>query len=293
MRILHIDTGRDMRGGQWQVLRLLVGLRNRGHDSLLMASSGSPLALAAADVGLPVEPLSRNFPAADLVHAHDAQAHTRAAVFARAPLVVARRVAFPLKKTCLSRWKYRRAAHFIAVSQHVAAILAATGIPREKISVVYDGVPLLPPSDRSGAILAPASGDPQKGAGLAALGASEAGIPIQFSEDLEDDLRTARVMLYMTHSEGLGSGALLAMSAAVPVIASNLGGLPELITSGVNGILTENSPQEIAVHLRRLEQDPEIAAQLAAAARRTVQERFTVEQMVDATIAVYRRILHA
>ena len=46
MRILHLDSGREMRGGQWQVLRLLEGLRAAGHDVTLLARAGAPLAEA-------------------------------------------------------------------------------------------------------------------------------------------------------------------------------------------------------------------------------------------------------
>ena len=53
-------------------------------------------------------------------------------------------------------------------------------------------------------------------------------------------LHEAGFFVYITHSEGLGSGALLAMSAGVPVIASNVGGLPEAIRHGENGLLVEN-----------------------------------------------------
>src|SRR5665213_3011141 len=99
MRILHLDSGRAMRGGQWQVLRLHAGLVRRGHESVLSAREEGPLLAAARSAGLPCEPLralglgmrSRGF---DLVHAHDARTHTLGALFARVPLVVSRRVAF-------------------------------------------------------------------------------------------------------------------------------------------------------------------------------------------------------
>ena len=53
MRILHLDSGREMRGGQWQVLRLHQGLTEAGLDSLLLARSDSPLAAAARAASLP------------------------------------------------------------------------------------------------------------------------------------------------------------------------------------------------------------------------------------------------
>ncbi len=170
-----------------------------------------------------MENIGSRFPAADLVHVHDARGHSVAALFARTPVVVARRVAFAIKSSWLSRWKYRRAAHYIAVSQFVAGLLIEAGIPQDKISVIHDGVPLLPLSSRGGPVIAPQSDDPRKGSALL----KDTGV--KFSSNLEADLLTARILVYLTHAEGLGSGALLGMSAGVPVIASSIGGLPEAI----------------------------------------------------------------
>src|SRR5258707_6618893 len=100
--------------------------------------------------------------------------------------------------------------------------MMAVGVGRERISVVYDGVPLLLPSAASSRIVAPASADPRKGATLSAEAARLAGMPLHFSTDLETDLKDAGLFVYITQSEGLGSGVLLAMSAGVPVIASNV-----------------------------------------------------------------------
>src|SRR5438309_10701149 len=75
-----------------------------------------------------------------IVHAHDAKAHTLAAIAARRRFVVSRRVAFPIKKTASSQWKYRRASAYLAVSNYVAGELRNARVPGEKIFVVYDGV---------------------------------------------------------------------------------------------------------------------------------------------------------
>jgi hypothetical protein len=85
MRILHIDTGREMRGGQWQVLRLMESLRAEGVDGRLAARPQSPLFGMARERGLPVEPLgiAAFTQPADLIHAHDARAHAMAAALAR------------------------------------------------------------------------------------------------------------------------------------------------------------------------------------------------------------------
>jgi glycosyltransferase involved in cell wall biosynthesis len=191
-------------------------------------------------------------------------------------------------------WKYRRPVRYIAVSEFVKSVLLARGVPAEKIAVVYDGVPLLnisPPIEPP-RIVAPANaGDPRKGAALALEAARLAGVELHLSDNLERDLAGASLFLYITHSEGLGSGALLAMSAGVPVLASNVGGLPEIIRHGENGWLVENASDAIAAAIRRLAADPALTRALALAGRRTVEERFTVERMVRRTMEVYRQAL--
>jgi glycosyltransferase involved in cell wall biosynthesis len=292
MRILHLDAGKEMRGGQWQALRLMEGLAAAGVESTLLARHDAPLFEAAREGGWRVEPLGlvRTMLLAgrhDLIHAHDARGHTLGAIARSGRLVVSRRVAFQVR----SRWKYRRCRRYLAVSEFVKSVLVAGGVPQEKIAVVYDGVPLLEPA-RGSTILAPANADdPRKGAPLAVEGARLAGVELKLSANLERDLRDAAVMVYITHSEGLGSGALLAMSAGVPVVASDVGGLPEIIRHGENGLLVDNTPQAIAAAIRQLLDNPAFARRLGDAACRTVMERFTVEHMVRRTMEVYRQVL--
>jgi hypothetical protein len=308
MRILHLDGGKEMRGGQWQVLRLIEGLGAAGIESTLLARPGGPLFAAAQEKGWRLERLGLRRLATlarehDLIHAHDARGHTVGAIVGGAPLVVSRRVAFAIG----SKWKYGRARHYLAVSEFVKSVLVAGGVPRDRISVVYDGVPLLAEQVMSGQAGDPDCGpfrlphghgiapgnvdDPLKGAALAIEGARLAGVKLKLSTSLESDLLHAGFFVYVTHNEGLGSGVLLAMSAGVPVVASKVGGLPEVIRHGENGLLTENTPEAIAATLRRLVEDPALAQRLGEAGRRTVSERFTVDHMVRRTIEVYQQVL--
>jgi glycosyltransferase involved in cell wall biosynthesis len=75
------------------------------------------------------------------------------------------------------------------------------------------------------------------------------------------------------------------MAYGVTVIASNVGGIPELIQDGRNGILVDNEPSAIAAAFGRI--DPA----LGEAARATVTERFTEERMVAATLMAYEKVL--
>lgn len=283
MRTLHLDLGREMRGGQWQVLRLVRGLIAGGDEPTLMAREDGELLKHARAEGLPVRAfsalalpqLSRQF---DLVHAHDARSHGFAALFPRRPLVVARRVAFPIGTGFLSAWKYKRADLYIAVSQHVAAML--TGVPSQKIVVVHDGVPLLPETSREGTVVALPLKDRLRNSTL--LGK----LPIAHS--LDRDLTSATALVYISDSEGLGSAVLLAMSAGVPVIASNVGGIPEIIEHGADGLLIENSQNAISAAVAKLLPD---ALEFGTRARAKIAARFSEARMVDDTVSAYRKLL--
>ncbi|HKD07473.1 MAG TPA: glycosyltransferase family 4 protein [Bryobacteraceae bacterium] len=284
MRVLHLDSGLEMRGGQWQALRLHQGLISEGHESVLLAREGSPLLQRGAEPlrVRHLRTLSRSF---DLVHAHDARSHTIGAILSRVPLVVSRRVAFAVRNSAVSRWKYRVPALFLAVSRYVAERLRAAGVPDQRIAVVYDGVPVPAEPANGPDILIPDTADPAKGAALAESAAQLAGITLKRSSSLEADMPQARALVYLSHSEGLGSGILLGMAHGLTVIASDVGGIPELIDDGINGILVPNEENAVKNALWHI--DP----QLGKAARETVLARFTVEHMVRSTVAAYERAL--
>lgn len=162
MRILLVDLESEWRGGQSQALLLLQGLRAQGHDAELLSVSGAVLADRANSSGVPVHIAGSVFhrPQAalllrrlvtqkrfDVVHANEAHGLT-AAWLARVhnfvPLVVARRVLFPLRRGALSLARYRAAARVVAVSNAVRSELCAAGIDPARIEVVPDGVEIAP-----------------------------------------------------------------------------------------------------------------------------------------------------
>jgi len=296
--ILHIDTGAEMRGGQWQALYLIRELALRGHLVRLLARAESPLLQAASAQRIDARPLRlalllREAAEVDLIHVHDARAHTLS-VLLRKPVVVSRRVAFAVGRGALSRWKYRRATHYIAVSEYVKRTLVEAGVPPDRIAVVYDGVPVdaSPPKFQGQPkVLALDSDDPRKGKKIIERAAALADIPVHFSSQLLRDLPGGSAFVYITELEGLGSAALLAMAAGVPVIASRVGGLPEIVQDEVTGLLTSNEPERVAKNIQRLLGDRSLAARLAASARTRVEREFSVDRMVSGTVRVYERIL--
>ncbi len=284
-----------MRGGQWQVLYLLQGLALRGVECRLLAPAGSPLLVAAQAAGCDARAWSlQAFLSAagrfDLLHAHDGRGHTLG-LLSRRPLVVSRRVAFPLKRTPWSWLKYRRPSQFVAVSRYVQNLLVEAGVPASKVSLVYDGVHLPDPGSLSGPVISLDSDDPGKGKAIVEQASRLAGIPIHFSRDLQRGLRQASLFVYITKLEGLGSAALLAMSYGVPVLASDTGGLPEIVQPGVTGLLTTNDPAAIAERMRLLQQDQGLATRLGRNGRAAVESRFTVAHMLEGTVRTYEKVL--
>ena len=286
-----------MRGGQWQALYLIRGLIAAGHRARLLAPAGSQLMRAAAAQQVDVQALGlgrllRAAAGVDLVHVHDARAHTTA-ILLRKPMVVSRRVAFPVGRNIASRWKYGRATHYIAVSQCAKRVLIDAGVDAQKISVVYDGVPVdsWPKTGERSRVLAVDLEDPAKGKKIIEEAAALADIPVHFSDNLIRDLPEAAVFVYITDLEGLGSAVLLAMAAGAPVLASRVGGLPEIVEDGVTGLLTSNEPQAVAKQIQRLLTDRQLALRLAARARSRVEKEFSLDRMVSETLRVYERIL--
>lgn len=158
--ILHIDSGREWRGGQAQVLNLCLGLKARGVSLMLAAQPGSPLLERAAKAGIETFPVAMRgefdvFAAhrlrriiqrqgVTLVHAHDAHAHALARMAVgrrRVALVVSRRVDFAISSGFLSRRKYLDPRiHYFAISNGVRDVLVMGGVPPERIHVVPSGV---------------------------------------------------------------------------------------------------------------------------------------------------------
>jgi len=293
MHILHLDAGRSLRGGQHQLLHLLRSLQARGHESDLLAPVSSPLFEHARLINVPAEPLSWRAVRAlcgeyDLIHCHDARSHTLAALWSTVPFVVSRRVVFPVKKGYVNRWKYARAARYLAISNAVKEQLLAAGISGALISIVPDGTPIPAAlSTRDGAVVAIDSEDPRKGGAIL----RSTGLDIHFSSNLAADLLHARAFVYITDTEGLGSAALLAMANGVPVVASRVGGLPEIVIHEETGLLVDNQPGAITGAVARVLNDPGLSARLAANGRCLVEQRFTIDQMADATLDAYRMVL--
>jgi glycosyltransferase involved in cell wall biosynthesis len=88
--------------------------------------------------------------------------------------------------------------------------------------------------------------------------------------------------------EGFGLAALEGMAAGRPIVATATCSLPEVVSAGESGFLIDpESADELAAVLVRLAEDPELRAKMGQAANRRAREAFSLESMVERTIAAY------
>jgi glycosyltransferase involved in cell wall biosynthesis len=104
-------------------------------------------------------------------------------------------------------------------------------------------------------------------------------------------LRDADVFVLPSYNEGLPMSVLEAMSWAKPVIATRVGGIPELITTGTNGILIDAGDQEqLSSALLRLGHDAEYRASIGLAARQHIEGQFSDVAVLPRLENVYRQV---
>jgi glycosyltransferase involved in cell wall biosynthesis len=360
MRSLHIDTAKTWRGGQNQALLTVLGLRELGHRTVLVAHPQGELRRRAAEgldlIGL--APRSELDLAAAwrlarvlkqiqpfIVHAHDPHGVAVAATAIgygglgiKPTLVASRRVDFPLKLNALSQWKYRQVAAFLCASDCIRDILIGQGIPRERVVTVHEGIDLAhvdaaPPTSVREAFWLPTNAPivgcvgalvEHKGHRHLIHAAAdivrripEARVVILGEGDLRDELtrmihelglerhvllpgfrpdvlsllKTFDVFVMPSITEGLGTSILDAMACGKAVVASAVGGIPEVVAPEETGLLVPpRNPTALAAAVVRLLGNRELADRFGAAGRTRVEQHFTAERMVQATLDVYRRL---
>ena len=117
-------------------------------------------------------------------------------------------------------------------------------------------------------------------------------------EDLANEYRTANVFTLPAivdskgDTEGLGVVLIEAMELGLPNVASNVGGIPDVVIDGESGILVpEKDPVALADAFKRLEADPALIEQLLAGARKRISECFTWDGIIERQVEVYKRVV--
>ena len=107
-------------------------------------------------------------------------------------------------------------------------------------------------------------------------------------EDIADILAAADVVVLPSLSEGFPFVLLEALAMGCPVVASRVNGVPELIEDHKTGLLVPaRDSQALTAAIREVLSDPAAASEMGAAGRAVVRERFTVDQMVANTTAIF------
>ena len=163
----------------------------------------------------------------------------------------------------------KRAEAVVEVFSRIAAAVPA------RLLLVGDGPDLGKAMDRADAL--------GVGARVEALGEQDQVVPLLSISDL---------FLLPSQQESFGLAALEAMACRVPVVASSVGGLSEVIEHGRSGFLHDLDDLDgMAASGIRLLSDPELHASVAALGRRTVKERFCADLIVPRYESFYRELI--
>lgn len=116
--------------------------------------------------------------------------------------------------------------------------------------------------------------------------------------DLEAEYRNANVFTlpaivdHKGDTEGLGVVLIEAMELNLPIVASNVGGIPDVVVDKVSGLLVpEKDPVALADAFKKLAADPTLVESLLAGSRKRIQDCFTWDGIIERQIAVYNKVL--
>jgi glycosyltransferase involved in cell wall biosynthesis len=117
-------------------------------------------------------------------------------------------------------------------------------------------------------------------------------------EELANEYKTANVFTLPAivdskgDTEGLGVVLIEAMELGLPVVASNVGGIPDVVVDGVSGILVpEKSPEALASAFKKLSSDAGLVRDLLAGAQKRIAECFTWDGIIERQVQAYEKCL--
>ncbi|MGA2700254.1 MAG: glycosyltransferase [Isosphaeraceae bacterium] len=231
------------------------------------------------------------------------------------------------RQTTMFRWLTRLVDRFVCVSEEVAALSRRQGIDESRLRTILNGIDIgrfgFHGPDASGPVLTVARLSPEKdvanlvrAAAMALerapdlrvevagggpcreeLGrlAAELGVAdrIAFLGEVRDVpavLARARMFVLPSRSEGIPLTVLEAMARGLPVVATRVGGLPEVVEEGVTGLLVPPAdPAALAAAMVELWCDPDRRDRLGHAGRRRAEECFDIRRMVAQYESLYRQ----
>jgi glycosyltransferase involved in cell wall biosynthesis len=111
-------------------------------------------------------------------------------------------------------------------------------------------------------------------------------------DSVEHWFRAIDVFVLPSSSEALSNSLMEAMACGCAVIASNVGGNPELVTDGFNGFLFSSGDLESLAHkIRQLVLDKHLRQEFSSNSAATVRERFTAQRTIESISSIYSSLL--
>lgn len=110
-------------------------------------------------------------------------------------------------------------------------------------------------------------------------------------EEKERYLKECDIFVLPSYFEGQSLAVLEAMSYSCAVVASDVGGVPQMVIGGETGILVKpGSADDLEEGLKKALGNPELCRRLGEGARRKVEEEFSIEKNMEALLEVYKRV---
>jgi len=107
-----------------------------------------------------------------------------------------------------------------------------------------------------------------------------------------ESLSVFDVFVMPSRQEGLGLSIMEAMAMELPVVASNVGGIPNLIKDGKTGILvTPENAVELAAGIVKILENPVLSKEIGTEGRRFIKENCSSQSMVNQTLKVYEKVI--
>ena len=112
-----------------------------------------------------------------------------------------------------------------------------------------------------------------------------------FLSEIRSILHCFDFLVHPAQKEGLGIALLEAASLQLPIVATRVGGIPEIVHNNVNGLLVQpQSKKSLSDAMLKLIQNPSLREQLGKEGPKIVKRDFSVEKMVNGNLQVYRSL---
>ena len=360
MKIIHVSSANTWRGGEQQIFYLYEGLFEYA-DQYIVAVEGSRMAFECKLRSRNVKTFekgaalslrfARNLAEfaeefeADLVHAHDSHAHNFCLLASfiygmPQPIVLHRRVDYPVSNNLFSRFKYNtsRVKRIICVSHEVKRVLSESLKDESRAVVIHSGVDLkkfehanrdtlrnLLGRAREDILIGNVAAITQQKDYFTFVDAAEIihkknqrvhfvvmgdgdqrdeieeyakakGLKAHFSflgfrNDINRLLPGLDILLFSSEKEGLGTTLMDAQVAGVPIVATNAGGIPEILENGANALLAGVKDAEaLAAKSLELIENPQLREALVQEGLERAKE-YDKLSMAKAIFRVYLAVL--